>query len=219
MRRSRVSTSAELGKGTSLLMRNAGKRFPNDTNSESNAQGLSAELAEFETDIEKGLETYQYGVPDLEISPMPIDKVDDHIYIGNFIGAGEIEILKTYGITHIINTAQELPNFHPTSFEYINLGLLDDPEKKEDLTKILEPTYRYILNAITANKNAKILVHCHAGKSRSATIVIYYLMRRNLINYSQALQHLKTIRWLVEPNTWYSRVLQNVSEVTNSKKD
>jgi Dual specificity phosphatase, catalytic domain len=220
MRRSRVSASAELGKGTSLLMRNSGKRvqgqeydkFENMLNSKS-FDTQNSEIADT-TDIEKGLADVQYGIPIMDISPMPIDQVDDNIYIGNSIGAGDIKILKNYGITHIVNTAQEIPNFFPENFEYINLGLLDDPAQKEDLSKILEPSYRYILNVLTNHGTSKILIHCHAGKSRSSTLVIYYLMRKNLMDYETALSHLKNIRWLVEPNSWYCQVLKDVSSVS-----
>lgn len=216
MRRSRVSTSAELGKGTSLLMRNSGKRVQGQEydNFENISKKFDIEGEEDTTNIEKGLAKVQYGIPIMDMSPMPIDQVDDNIYIGNSLGAGDINILKNYGITHIVNTAKEIPNFFPEKFEYMNLGLLDDPTQKEDLSKVLEPSYRYILNVLTNHSTSKILIHCHAGKSRSSTLVIYYLMRKNLMDYETALSHLKNIRWLVEPNSWYCQVLKDASSVS-----
>lgn len=193
MRKIKIIASTEANKGASHLMEKSGKRIP------------SKDIFETEVDGEIPLQN--------EISPMPLDLVDSNLYIGNYIGASELAILKNYGITHIINTAIEIPNYFEDlkMFKYINLKLTDDPTPgKEDLKSLLDPVYQYIINTIKEYPLSKIFVHCHAGKSRSASIIIYYLMKKYNLSFENALKRLKEIRFIVEPNTWYTKVLKNL---------
>lgn len=213
MRKARVNVSAESSKGASLFMEKSGKRHPYDSHRTSMndiPQDLTAGSRTSKKGIEEPLLDHHMAPPVNQICPMPINRVDQNLYIGDSKGASEYEILKNNGITHIINTAQEIPNFFPGEFEYIKVDLLDDPSKKEDLSKILEPVYQYITSILNKNPNAKIFIHCHAGKSRSATISIYYLMRKHSWGFQRALQYLQKIRWIVQPNEWYMHILQNI---------
>lgn len=154
------------------------------------------------------------------ISPMPIDRVDDHVYIGNRIGAEELTYLKNNKITHIINTANEIPNYHEstTGIRYMKLTLNDDPRPSvENLLKMLEPTYSFIVNAISSNPNARILVHCAAGISRSASIVIYYLMKKNLMSFETATEYLKKHRQWINPNAWYCSQLKDAQTIIENE--
>jgi dual specificity MAP kinase phosphatase len=49
-------------------------------------------------------------------------------------------------------------------------------------------------------QNRNVLVHCHAGVSRSATIVCAYLMKKNNWSMDQALGFIKGKRERVRPN-------------------
>lgn len=57
-----------------------------------------------------------------------------------------------------------------------------------------------------------ILVHCEAGRSRSPTIIIAYLMRKYCMNYKDALSFVRTKR-KVKPNPNFIRQLQIWGEV------
>ena len=43
-------------------------------------------------------------------------------------------------------------------------------------------------------KNKNVLVHCHAGVSRSASLIIAYLMQKNMWSLNQTLQFVKKKR-------------------------
>lgn len=216
MKRPKIIASNESNKGATLLMEKSKKKIPdqNDGNIDSIfMQDIDGGSYERRTDpVPPEPELQPTPHYELEMSPTSIDRVDSHIYIGNHRGASDLILLKNNGITDIINTASEVPNYFEGKFRYAKLGLTDYAEQKEDLSKVLEPVYRYILDTISKNPNAKIFIHCHAGVSRSATIVIYYLMRKYGLNFDQALGTLKTKRWIVNPNPWYAENLKNVSK-------
>jgi protein-tyrosine phosphatase len=50
------------------------------------------------------------------------------------------------------------------------------------------------------------------GMSRSASLVIYYMMRRRKMTYDDAYQKLKVLRPLVNPNSWYKTQLTDIQK-------
>lgn len=57
-----------------------------------------------------------------------------------------------------------------------------------------------IIDAIKSNAGGKILVHCRAGISRSATICIAYLIKTKRIRMEEAYDYVKSKRCLISPN-------------------
>jgi len=154
-----------------------------------------------------------------KFSPCPIDRVDKYLYIGNRIGAEYLEYLKNNEITHIVNTTVEIPNYHEKIFKYVNIPLQDNPVKNEEnLLGVLEPTYQKVDKIIQQDKNAKIFVHCAAGISRSASIVIYYLMKKYSLSYDDAFNNLKKVREIVNPNDWYKMQLRDAQLQIESER-
>jgi protein-tyrosine phosphatase len=116
--------------------------------------------------------------------------------------------LKQVGVTHIVNCAGELQNYHPDKFHYLRLGMRDSSH--ETIYGTLEPTYQYMKRIVELRPSNKILVHCYAGMSRSATIVIYFLMRHYSMSFDDAYNHVKKIRNVISPNSGYKTQLKEV---------
>lgn len=237
MRRSRVEVGAEQGKGSSVFMARPGPGTRQGTYDVISQKGYVKENKRddkiFDFDSEGDvimsdanstsvtlLSSEDRG-NSLGLSPMAIDRVDQNIFIGDMNGANNISLLRNNHITHIINTAREIPNFfdknkkpnNTPEFHYLNLGLQDNSTHgEEDLLEVLEPSYRYIMGVLKRNPLARIFVHCHLGKSRSASIVIYYLMRSRSWSFDRSLEYLKRVRWIVSPNPWYTKQLEDVSK-------
>ena len=89
-----------------------------------------------------------------------------------------VGLLNELGITHVVNAAMEIPSYHEGGgITYLRLDL-DDSNEDEHVKKIvecLESSFAFIDKAIS--DGGAVLVHCQAGISRSATIVIAWLMR------------------------------------------
>jgi atypical dual specificity phosphatase len=53
-----------------------------------------------------------------------------------------------------------------------------------------------------------VLVHCWAGVSRSATIVISFLMQKYGITMMQAMDHVRLQRWFINPNPGFKNQMK-----------
>ena len=149
----------------------------------------------------------------------PIDHIIDNIYLGDFRTADDINILKEYNITHIINCAFNLPNRFPNEITYKRLDLRDEPN--QPIIEKLEEAYEFIKE----NKDKNIFVHCVFGKSRSSSVVIFYIMKEKKLNFQEAKNFVKNIRNIVEPNSgfelelnkYYDEHIANIAENSDNK--
>jgi len=60
--------------------------------------------------------------------------------------------------------------------------------------------------------SGRILIHCNQGRSRSASVVVGYLMKANRWSYDTALQHLRSKRPACLPNTGFQEQLLEYEE-------
>ncbi len=80
---------------------------------------------------------------------------------------------------------------------------------------MIDLAYNYI--DFVVKNDEKILVHCMIGKSRSVSIVMYYLMRKYRIDASEAYKYVKNNRNLAKPNESFINQLKNYDH--NRNKD
>lgn len=85
----------------------------------------------------------------------------------------------------------------------------------DDTHTTLAPVFEYAYKFIEENMQHRrpVFVHCRAGMSRSATIVLYYLMRKYHLSLMDALVYLKSRRPIVRPNNAFLEQLANAENV------
>ena len=128
-----------------------------------------------------------------EIKSQNIDKITDKIYLGGIDGANEINYLKQEGITNILSLiGDESPDYEKGLFERLIFNA--DDITREDLFRFFKDSIEFIENS------DKIYIHCSAGMSRSASIVIAYLMWKEHIKFKEAFDFVKEKRHSIEPN-------------------
>ena len=100
------------------------------------------------------------------------------------------------GISHILITAGHLEPHFPERIVYKQLEVGDNSAQM--LKPFFDESYEFIEEALTSG--GKIVVHCEAGISRSGTIVVAYLMRKNNWSRDEALAFARTKRPKYHPN-------------------
>lgn len=70
----------------------------------------------------------------------------------------------------------------------------------------------YIFTDSVKDRNGKVLVHCQAGVSRSATICLAYLMFTVKIGLEAAFEHVKSRRSVISPNLNFMSQLKNFEQ-------
>lgn len=76
----------------------------------------------------------------------------------------------------ILTVAQDIPPVFPDKFEYKTLDILDNADA--DLLKHLGELVAFLEDALTVRKK-RVYIHCAAGVSRSASVVVAYFMWKN----------------------------------------
>ena len=133
-----------------------------------------------------GIPTTSMADPDFGVSK---------ITRGLFLSGNDFtyEVLRRNGIKYILNISTTVDNPCPG----ITTLFINIPDGGGPIEKYFPQTYTFIQGALDAG--GKVLVHCHMGISRSATIVIAYLMKALNMPYVEVLAMVKAKRPIVDP--------------------
>ena len=135
----------------------------------------------------------------------PMNYIIDNIYLGDRLAAADLENLKKNNITTVVNCAKEVASNY-TDIRYIELSFED--YEGETIFPKFEVAYKFIKKHPENN----ILVHCAAGVSRSASVVIYYLMKEYKWDFETCLNYTKERRPVVSLNPGYEQQLTEFYE-------
>lgn len=124
-------------------------------------------------------------------------KITDNIYLGSAFNSYSYSMLKSLNIKYIINVSKEVNMPYPKEFEYYRYSLNDDG--KSHIDQDIDTLYNLILD-LERHNDGNILIHCLMGASRSAVLIAYYLMRKNGMSATDAIQYLKDKRNIVNPS-------------------
>eukprot|EP00249_Psilotum_nudum_P012780 c23979_g1_i1 orf=501-1937(-) len=120
------------------------------------------------------------------------------LFLGSKTVAQSLSTLRDCRITHILNCVGFVcPEYFPNDFFYKTLWLQDSPN--EDIVCLLYDVFDYIED-VREQDGGRLFVHCCQGVSRSATLVIAYLMWRNRLCFEDAFEEVKGRRSIANPN-------------------
>ena len=134
-----------------------------------------------------------------------LTKVIDGLYIGDINDASNLQKLKNENIKYIVNVTADIPIYFQKEFNYLRIPI--DDHCSANISQYIQPAVDYIdLNIQKGN----VFVHCYAGISRSASIIIAYLILKKNYTYSDAYNLLKSKRPIIHPNSGFNKILQNL---------
>ena len=167
------------------------------------------------------INTYSYNYnysdspdPQTNLNPKyirPLSQITDNIYLGNIYDAQNIDKLTKLGIQKVLSliTDTQLLSY-PKTIEHKLIKVSDLP--RENIIRYFGECLLFI------NDDKKILVHCFAGSSRSATIIIAYLMWKNQLDFQESSNILQKIRPSIYPNYGFVRQLKMFEELLKQNK-
>jgi len=129
-------------------------------------------------------------------------EVVSRVYIADLWTASNANTLSSLKISHVVSVMPgdiDIPPWDPSKLLQI---AVDDMPFAEILTH-LDKAVEWITWALNSGPDARVLVHCFQGISRSTTVVAAYLMSSRGWSVSKALTHIKAVRRVAEPNVGF----------------
>uniref|UniRef100_A0A669QH84 Dual specificity phosphatase 19 n=1 Tax=Phasianus colchicus TaxID=9054 RepID=A0A669QH84_PHACC len=118
-------------------------------------------------------------------------------------------------VTHILNVAYGVQNAFLNDFIYKTISILDLPET--DIISYFPECFEFIEKAKI--QDGVVLVHCNAGVSRAAAIVIGFLMNSERLSFASAFSLVKSARPSICPNPGFMEQLHKYQEQNIKKQN
>lgn len=137
-----------------------------------------------------------------------ITPIIDNLFLSCcFINENALKQNKIDCIVKMYKHNDDLYKYYP-NITYLEIDALDVPEYR--ISKDFVKCFKFINDNIKQNKN--VLVHCHAGISRSSTIIIMYLMVKYKITIEKAYEYVKSKRSIIRPNNGFYNELNRLDK-------
>ena len=139
-----------------------------------------------------------------------IDKVTEHLFIGDLKAAQDPEELQKHYITHIIAIGKDLTPMYPMQFIYMVLNLME--ETTENIAKHFNAVCKWVSKAIRRD-SANVLIHCNTGNNLAVCFITAYLIKVENYPIGSALKLIKKARPKIKPYGVFLSQLQSYETI------
>uniref|UniRef100_A0A3P8ZYX3 Dual specificity protein phosphatase n=1 Tax=Esox lucius TaxID=8010 RepID=A0A3P8ZYX3_ESOLU len=150
----------------------------------------------------------------------PVNEVWPNLFIGDMSVANDRYSVWKLGITHVLNAAHGRQHSQGSNAFYgpamLYHGVPADDSPSFDLSQYFYSTADYIQDALDT-PHGEILVHCAVGVSRSASLVLAYLMIHHHYSLLDAITKVKEHRWIF-PNMGFLKQLRVLDEKLHTER-
>ncbi|KAF5347926.1 hypothetical protein D9756_010133 [Leucocoprinus leucothites] len=146
-----------------------------------------------------------------------VSEIIPGLFISDLAFAENPVCLAQFKITHILSTLPEKvfqppPSLLPAQPARMQIRVEDLPFA--ELAAHLPTTTAWIREALSRDPNARVLVHCVEGISRSSSVVAAFLMAQYNWTPTEAVQYIKSKRRIAEPNFGFIQQLHEYAKVS-----
>ena len=131
-----------------------------------------------------------------------------NLYLGSIGAAQSEEQIKEKGITHVLTVARGFDIKCVDGVKYMTVEVADSPDA--DIRSHFPQCFEFISGAVKSGGN--VLVHCFAGRSRSASVCAAYVMCHENIRLEEALMRMRLARPQINPNAGFMAQLIQLDE-------
>lgn len=134
------------------------------------------------------------------------------LYLTNFKGADDIEALKQLRVSHVASVGDEFDRNGPSDngLIYWSKDIIDDEAHRDAMAGALREGASFIDQAIRGG--GAVVVHCAAGISRSACVVLGYMVVHGGKSLRDALGHTIERRPCIWPNEGFMAALVDLEK-------
>jgi len=189
-----------------LFIRDGGKEGRRKTTRPGNVQrrGIWERMIRFDglpPEIARAICTPMHQI----VLPPPAQHLG-HLWLGSFTAISDNDLLRKHRISHVVQVidAPWLPPVNDPNMTVTRIDILDTPSA--DLKSHLDDACARIEKSLASGKN--VLVHCQQGISRSASVVIAYLIKKYGMSYEYAFAFVKRYRACIDPNPGFVKCLK-----------
>lgn len=127
-----------------------------------------------------------------------IAEITDYLYLCSATAITR-QRLSILGITHIINCTLDVPNLNVPGIQSTQIHVDDHSQAQ------LYLHFDRVADEIStiASRGGKVIVHCVAGVSRSATLCIVHLMKYHRMTLAKAHDFVQKRRSVIRPNNGF----------------
>lgn len=139
------------------------------------------------------------------------DVIDDQIILGALPFKADVPALATAGVTGVVNTCEE---YSGPRGEYQRLGIEQFHMPTVDFT---HPRFDDVCRAVDfiqqhANQQGKVYIHCKAGRARSATVAMCWLIKSRQLPAEVVQKRLSAKRPHINPRIYQRPVVQQFEQ-------
>lgn len=134
-------------------------------------------------------------------------RIDSHVIVGAYPFAADVASLRGEGVRAVVNTCEEykgpIIQYEQHGIEQLHIPTTDFTHPRlSDVEAAVEFIQKYKL------QNDTVYIHCKAGRARSATIAMCWLIKYRNMTAQQAQEHLLAARPHINPRLTSRPVVQ-----------
>ncbi|KAF2110917.1 protein-tyrosine phosphatase-like protein [Lophiotrema nucula] len=146
-----------------------------------------------------------------------VPRAGGKLYIGGLYALYQTDLIKSAGITHVLSVIDYDPLLQESFSHLKHFHIRADDDPNEDLLKHFQSACEYVDEGL--KDGGGVFVHCAMGKSRSATLVVAYLMWKFGVGWEKGLEQLCEGRPVCDPNLGFKEQLEVWRKMLDAKDD
>ncbi|KAK5048056.1 hypothetical protein LTR84_006246 [Exophiala bonariae] len=150
-------------------------------------------------------------------APLLPDQIIPGVYLSDSIQTARAVLSPNYQtpnrpkiryILSLLNATHQQPQMLPSQEpDFVMKLIMLRDNNNENLLQVLDEACNFIKSSL-GNKDGGVLIHCHQGVSRSASVMIAFVMEEMDLEYETALRYVRQGRPKVNPNPGFVAQLE-----------